>query len=73
MRHVVLTCINHTNLRWQCKEIAVNAIGQYNGMRNIFYIGSLDGSYYPECSCRVSDLRFAPEELERQKIEPLES
>ena len=73
MRHVALTCINHANLRWQCKEIAVNAIGQYNGARNIFYNGNLDGLYPPECSCPASDLRFAPEELERQKTEPLES
>lgn len=66
MRHVSLTCINHPKLRWQCKEIAVNEIGQYNGSRNIFYL-----SDEPECMCPPSDLRFSPEELERQKTEPL--
>lgn len=66
MRHVQLTCINHPELRWFCKEIAVNAIGQYNGARNIFFDGT-----GPECPCPPSDLRFSPEEIERQKTEPL--
>lgn len=98
MRHVRLMCLNHPNLRWQCKSIAVNNIGQYNGARNIFFLGShkradealdaigdwakngkpgdaLDISKVmadePECQCPSSDLRFAPEELEQQKTEPL--
>lgn len=95
MRHVSLTCIHHPNLRWQCKSIAVNSIGQYNGARNIFFNGSVEkrdadlqaigefikaepgtrlttlGADVPECTCPPSDLRFAPEELERQKTEPL--
>lgn len=67
MRHVTLTCINHPELRWSCKEIAVNSIGQYNGMRHIFFNGP-----GPECPCKADALRFAPEEIERQKTEPLE-
>ena len=76
MRHVSLTCIHHPALRWQCKSIATNRNGSYNGARHIFYNGvpRADGKgfdYVPECSCPPSDLRFAPEELERQKTEPL--
>jgi hypothetical protein len=96
MRHVRLTCLNHPNLRWQCKSIAVNSIGQYNGARNIFFLGSAEkadkdiadigdffknakvgealttlGADCPECTCPPSDLRFAPEEIERVVNEPL--
>ena len=69
MRHVLLTCIHHPELRWQCKSIAVNALGQYNGARHIFY---RSGEIAPECSCSPSALRFSPEELKRQETEPLE-
>lgn len=72
MRHCTLTCLNHPDLRWSCKEIAVTKIGQYNGARNIFYLGTVqetrlsDGSFdykwqVPECKCSPADLRFAPE------------
>jgi len=67
MRHVKLTCINHPELRWSCKSIAVNHLGQYNGARNIFYLTE----EVRECECHASNLRFAPEELERQQTEPL--
>lgn len=47
MRYVLLTCKNHTNLRWSTKECAVSN-GKYNGTRNIFFMGILcvkkDGS-----------------------------
>jgi hypothetical protein len=78
MRHVTLTCKNHPDLRWSCKEIAVNRQGQYNGARSIFYNGRLrtDGGkgyeYVTECPCPPTDLIFAPEELERQKTEPID-
>jgi hypothetical protein len=72
MRHVTLTCLNHPEKRWSCKEIAVNSIGQYNGSRNIFYNLDADPSMGPECTCPPSDLRFAPEEIELQKTKPLE-
>jgi|TARA_R100000789_G_C2929964_1_gene128890 hypothetical protein len=39
MRHVILTCKNHPNLRWSCKEIAFDDEGGYNGSRNIMYKG----------------------------------
>ena|ERR1700757_5319570 len=44
MRHVILTCRNHTNLRWSCKEEAVcrTTVGEpagYTGSRNIFFKG----------------------------------
>ena len=96
MRHVRLTCLNHPNLRWQCKSIAVNSEGRYNGARNIFYLGTVEKANedinaiskwmkeskpghsigpliadVPECTCYADALRFAPEELERQKTEPL--
>lgn len=43
MRHAILTCKNHPNLRWSCKECAVNADGSYNGSRNIFFDGEPTG------------------------------
>ncbi len=74
MRHVLLTCIHHPSLRWRTKEVAANAIGQYNGARNIFFEGckGASSSDTKECNCSPQDLRFAPEELERQKTEPLD-
>jgi hypothetical protein len=42
MRHVILTCTNHPNLRWSCKEIAVSN-GKYNGIRNIRFLGEPSG------------------------------
>jgi hypothetical protein len=41
MRHRILTCKNHTNLRWSCKDIAWS--GKYNGSRHIFFNGEPDG------------------------------
>lgn len=72
MRHVRLMCLKHPDLRWMCKSIAVNGNGSYNGMRNIFYEGHVNGKDHPpECDCPASILRFAPEELELQKTQPL--
>lgn len=42
MRHRILTCKNHTDLRWGCKDIAWS--GFYNGSRNIFFWGVPDGT-----------------------------
>ena len=39
MRHVILTCKNHPNLRWSCKEIAFDDQHGYNGCRSIFFGG----------------------------------
>lgn len=60
MHHVRLTCENHRDLRWMCKEIAVNADGRYNHSRNIFFLGRIvngkpedviDGCAVKECEC----------------------
>jgi hypothetical protein len=76
MRHVSLTCLNHPDLRWSCKEIAAGVDGRYNGARNIFFNGTKDCDWsvpVRECDCPPSDLRFSPEELELQKTHPLEA
>jgi hypothetical protein len=39
MIHRILTCKNHPDRRWSCKDIAVNLDGSYNGMRSLFYTG----------------------------------
>ena len=59
MRHVILTCKNHDQLRWTCKEIAFSDAGGYNGSRNIFYKGDKS-----ECSCPSRDLVRAPEDAD---------
>lgn len=75
MAHVFLTCINHPNLRWMCKEIAwtvrEDGSGYYNGMRNIFFLGELpEGEtnnlaatrkHSPECPCKATALRLVAE------------
>lgn len=77
MRARILTCKNHTNLRWSCKSIAWS--GFYNHNRNIFFGGistgemysdgsgvkctRIDsGKYVEECPCPASDLILAPED-----------
>lgn len=56
MRHVILTCKNHPELRWSTKKIAFspeanNGQGGYNGTRHIFFIGELTGDgMYPDLS-----------------------
>lgn len=35
----ILTCENHRDLFWMCKEQAVSEAGRYTGARNIFFIG----------------------------------
>jgi hypothetical protein len=49
MRHVILTCKKHTNLRWSTKEIAVFQ-GKYTGIRSIFFLGEpvLDADGKPQ-------------------------
>lgn len=41
MRHRILTCKHHPELRWSCKDVAWS--GCYNGSRNIFFCGSPTG------------------------------
>lgn len=75
MRHVILTCKHHPNLRWSCKEVAFTPGYGYNGSRSIFYNGSPDGKgmytdgsslsctvVEPECRCPPTDLILAPED-----------
>ncbi len=42
MKHRILTCKNHPELRWSCKDIAWS--GFYNGFRTIFFNGESDGT-----------------------------
>ena len=74
MKHRILTCKNHPDLRWSCKDIAWS--GYYNGCRSIFFCGvpSGKGMYADssgldcdrwgasECNCPASDLVLAPED-----------
>lgn len=53
---VKLTCINHPELRWSCKGIAVTD-GKYNGSRNIFFLPSMNAPGTEECDCPSADLR----------------
>jgi len=63
MRHFVLTCKNHPNLRWSCKSIAYTPGYGYNGQRNLFFNGSIDkANPEPECKCSTRDLILAPGE-----------
>jgi len=61
MRHVILTCKNHLNLRWVCEEASFTDKNGYDGLRSIFFMGEptgkgmyADGSgldcstYYPD-------------------------
>jgi hypothetical protein len=64
MQHVIMTCLNHRNLRWSCKEIAVTKDGKYNGCRNIFFCGTVEQiaanqpeNMNDECNCPSEDLR----------------
>jgi len=49
MRHVILTCKNHPDLRWSCKSIAMDenakpgSPARYNGSRSIFFNGTPTG------------------------------
>ncbi len=78
MKHRILTCKNHPELRWSCKDIAWT--NGYNGSRGFFYKGIpsgegmfddgsgldcvkvVDGIYVEECACSTSDLIIAPED-----------
>lgn len=81
MRHRIVTCKNHPDLRWFCKEIAWTEGRGYNHKRNLFFNGTpsgkgmySDGSgldcvkvkgnvLVEECSCPVSALMLAPEDV----------
>lgn len=73
MRHVILTCEHHPELRWSTKEVAVSD-GRYNGARHLYFNGtpSGEGMYSDgsglhckpaqECDCPTACLRVAPED-----------
>lgn len=78
MKHRILTCKNHPDLRWTCKDIAWD--NGYNGCRHIFFNGTpsgkgmfsdgsglncnmfANGHSIKECSCLPSELILAPED-----------
>lgn len=66
MRHIILTCKNHPQLRWSCKEIAFTEGLGYNGARSLSYIGTPDGtgmfSDGSGLSCRLVDENGYPVE-----------
>lgn len=67
MQHIKLKCKKHPKLRWNCKSIAVNSDGSYNGRRNIFFRGHVERrGVIDECVCSASDLTFA-NDTERDK------
>ena len=43
MLHRILTCKNHPELRWSCKDIAWTDGHGYNGKRNLFFRGTPSG------------------------------
>lgn len=45
----ILTCKNHPDLRWSCKDLAITN-GKYNGSRNIFFGGISTGRMYDDGS-----------------------
>ena len=51
--HVGLHCENHPDMTYNCKVIAVDKNGRYNGIRTLF--GPHDNSK-PECLCDGSAL-----------------
>ena len=70
----ILTCINHQELRWNCKEVAWSENG-YNGSRHLFFHGKItvpvqyyadmsgvDTDYALECTCDSTALILAPED-----------
>lgn len=62
----ILTCKNHPNLRWSCKDIAWEN-DHYNYSRNLFFLGNSEGrmmdNHEPirECACNVGCLTVAPD------------
>jgi hypothetical protein len=44
MRHRILTCKNHPNLRWSTKDIAWQEGYGYTGVRTLFFKGTPSGT-----------------------------
>lgn len=67
MRHLILTCKQHPELRWSCKSVAYSPGRGYNGARHIFFQGSVkervpSAPFVRECECSPGDLILAPED-----------
>ena len=66
MKHRILTCKNHPNLRWSCKDIAWSSTG-YNGSRHLSYCGIPSGvgmfSDGSGLDCTITDIegKYIPE------------
>lgn len=43
MRHRILTCKNHPDLRWSCKDVAWTDDHGYNNRRYLFFNGTPSG------------------------------
>lgn len=43
MKHRIMTCKNHPDLRWSCKHIAWSDGHGYNGSRAIYFRGTPSG------------------------------
>jgi hypothetical protein len=78
VRHRILTCENHPDLRWSTKEIAWSEGVGYNGCRTLFFDGRSTGHLLPgksavecepaeECDCGLNSddfLILAPEDAD---------
>ena len=64
MRHVILTCKNHLNLRWGCKDIAFTDGYGYNGSRNIFFKGEPSGKGMYEDGSGLDCTDYFPDRAE---------
>ena len=72
MAHAILTCKNHPNLRWSCKDEAISN-GGYNGARSLFFDGEPtgEGMYHDgsglNCSTHIPE-RNEKGELVRYRV-----
>ena len=65
MRHLILTCRNHPQLRWSCKEIAWSEQGGYNGVRSIFFLGEPSGKGMYEDMSGLDCTKYFPDREEK--------
>jgi hypothetical protein len=61
MRHRILTCKNHPNLRRSTKDCAWTDGKGYNGSRNIFFTGTPSGHGMHDDQSRLSTTPFWPD------------
>lgn len=63
MRHRILTCKNHPDLRWSCKEIAWTNRYGYNGNRTLFFNGIPSGKGMYDDSSGLDCTMFKGDEM----------